>query len=252
MNQKIMFIALLAALASSLGCRRSSNEPPVAVDQSHATNIYSEAELDKLITPGMSIADVTNTFGLPGSAIQVTENMILLTYMFPFEVKKQEEGPYLTGFGIDIKDGRVIRWSPVTGMTGKTTQGGGSQGSLGEQSFQIFLVTDSLTNVVNTIESEGSADAGSLKASPDMAFIAQVFAGISGSERPGERTVILVVSQQDASKLKDLSENNFGKRLLIVCRNHVIAAPAITAPLASRQLLFTVKDSRVLDSIQNK
>ena len=242
----------MIALVSSLGCRRGSSESPLPVNRSQATKVYSEAELDKLITPGMSIADVTNKFGLPGSAIQISEGMILLSYSFPFEVKKPEDGPYLTGFGIDIKNGRVVRWSPITGMTGKTIQGGGSQGSFGEQSFQIFLVTDSLTNVVNTIESEGSADASSLKASPNAVFKAKVFAGNSGSERPGEQTVILVVSEQDTSKLKELSENSFGKRLLIVCRNRVIAAPTISAPLASRQLIFTVKDSRVLDSIQNK
>jgi hypothetical protein len=251
MNQKIISIALLVALASSLSCRRSSSEPQFPIDQSQATKVYSEAELDKLISPGISITDVTNKFGLPGSAIKVSETMILLTYMFPFEVKTHEEGPYLTGFGIDIKDGRVVRWSPVTGMTGKTLDSGGSQSSFGEKPFEIFLVTDSLTNVVNTVESEGIADASSLKASPDMTFKAKVFAGNSGGERSGEQTVILVVSEQDSSKLKDLSENNFGKRLLIVCRNHVIAAPVITAPLASRQLQFTVKDSRVLNSIRN-
>ena len=144
MNQTIISITLAVALASSLGCRRRSSEPQFSVDRSQASKGYSEAELDKLITPGMSIADVTNRFGLPGSAVQISEKMTHLSYSFPFELKKPEHGPYLTGFSIDIKDGRVIRWSPVTGMTGKI-QGGGDQASFGEQSFQIFFVTDSLT-----------------------------------------------------------------------------------------------------------
>ena len=172
--------------------------------------------------------------------------------MFPFE-DRQEKGPYMTGFGIDIKDGRVVRWSPVTGMTGATIQGGESQGSFGEQSFSVYLETvDSLISVVKIVDSQGIADASGLNISPDLTFKAKVFAGNSGSGHPGEQSVILVVSEQDASKLKDLTETNFGRRLLIVCRNKAIDAPAISSPLASKQLLFTVKDSSVLDSLKRK
>ncbi|MBN1548188.1 MAG: hypothetical protein JW902_16160 [Syntrophaceae bacterium] len=250
MNSNLL-LSFFIALICATGCNRESTESLITVDQSRSSKVYTEAELNNLIVVGMSIAEVTNKFGLPGSAVNVGENQILLTYMFPFKAK-HEQGPYLTGFGIDIKDGRVARWSPVTGMTGKTVEAGGSQTSFGEQSFQVFLATGSLTNVVKTVDTEGIADASNLQASPDLTFKAKVFAGSAGSERPGEKTVILVVSDQDASKLKDFSEDNFGKRLLMVCRKKVIAAPAISAPLASRQLMLTVKNAAVLDSIRSQ
>ena len=158
----------------------------------------------------------------------------------------------MTGFDVHFNDGKVVTWSPMMGESKETVRAGGTQSSFGEQSFQVFLATGSLTNVATTVDAEGSADASDLKASPDMTFKAKVFAGNSGSERPGEQTVILVVSEQDASKLKSLSEDNFGKRLLVVCRNKVIAAPAILAPLASRQLMLTVKNSVVLDSLRSQ
>ena len=233
------------------GCYRGSVDSQAIVDRSRASKVYTETELNNLITRGMSIADVTNKFGLPGSAVKVSEDTILLTYMFPFEAR-QEQGPYLTGFSIDIKGGQVASWSPVTGMTGTTIKAGGSQASFGDQSFQIFLASGGLTNVANAVDSDGIADGSDLKAVPDLAFKAKVFAGRSGNEHPGEQTVILVVTEQDASKLKDLSENNSGKRLLIVCRSRVIAAPVISAPLASRELMFTVKNPSVLSSIQGK
>jgi len=138
------------------------------------------------------------------------------------------------------------------GESRKSSQPGASQGLFGEQPFEIFLVTDSLTDVVSRVESEGSADANGLKMSPDIAFKARVFAGHSGTERSDEMTVILVVSDQDAAKLKELSENNFGKRTLVACHKKVIAAPAITAPIASKQFTFTVKDSRVLESLRRE
>jgi hypothetical protein len=251
MNAKLLLWIVLA-FSFTTGCNRTSTEHHTKTGQSHAAKVYTEVELEKLITPGMSITDVTNRFGVPGSAVQISKGLVHFSYSFPFEVKSPEAGPYLTGFSIDIKDGRVIRWFPVTSMTGKTIQGGAPQASFGEQSFQIFLVTDSLTNVVNTVDSEGSSDANRLKTPPNLEFNAKVFTGRSGNERPGEQTVILVVSEQDASKMKDLTENNYGKRLLFVCRNKVIAAPKVSAPVASRQVLFTVKNSGVLDNLRNQ
>lgn len=248
---RMLPLFLVLALACASGCSPKSGESEMVVDQSQSSKVYTEAELDSLIAPGMSIADVTNKFGLPGSAVDVGRNAVLFTYMFPFEAK-QQHGPYLTGFGIDIKNGRVVRWSPVTGMSGMTVEAGGTQSSFGELAFQVFLVIGNLTNVATTVDTEGFADASGLKVSPDMAFNAKVFAGSSGSERPGEQTVILVVSDQDAAKLKGLSEDNVGKRLLIICSNKVVAAPVISAPLASKQLMFTVKRSAVLDNLRSQ
>lgn len=213
---------------------------------------YTTQELDKLIVPGMGIGEVTNTFGPPASEMQISEHTVSLMYTFPFETIVQEGGLRMTGFDVHFKDGKVVTWSPIMGESKKTFQAAGSQGSFGEQSFQVFLATGNLTNVATTVDGEGSADASDLKAFPDMAFKAKVFAGSSGSERPGEQTVILVLSDQDAAQLKALTEDNFGKRLLIVCRNKVIAAPAISAPLASTQLMLTVKNSAVLDSLRSQ
>jgi hypothetical protein len=238
------------ALIFAAGCSENAKIPESAVPAG-ATRPYTKQELDKLIVPGMGIGEVTNTLGPPASEMQISERAVSLMYTFPLETIVQEGGLRMTGFDVHFKDGKVVAWSPIMGESKKTFQAGGSQGSFGEQSFQVFLATGNLTNVATTVDVEGSADASDLKASPDMAFKAKVFAGSSGSERPGEQTVILVVSDQDAAKLKGLTEDNFGKRLLIVCRNKVIAAPAISAPLASRQVMLTVKNSAVLDSLRS-
>jgi hypothetical protein len=244
-------ILLLALVLLVGGCGENSDDRQSKVT-SHATAIRSKAELDKLIVPGMTTAEVTNIFGIPDSQIQVKEGVAILTYSFPFATIIGEERLHLTGFTVNMRDGKVVNWSPITGEFRKSSQPGASQGLFGEQPFEIFLVTDSLTNMVSRVESEGSADASGVKISPDIAFKAKVFAGRSGTERSDEMTVILVVSDQDSAKLKELSENNLGKRTLVVCRKKVIAAPAITAAITSKQFTFTVKDSRVLESLGNK
>jgi hypothetical protein len=242
---QLLFV-LVFVVALTFGCGRN---PPTTLKSSQPPKTYTESDLTKLIIPGMSAEEVTNRFGTPNSTIEIDQDTVLFMYNFPLQ--PQNEALHLAGFDIYIKNGNVVKWSPTMEQSWQNYGPGSSPSSLVEQSFQVFLATGNLTNVANTIDTEGSADASNLRTSPDLAFQAQVFAGSSGSERPEERTVILVVSDQDAGKLKDLTEQNFGKRLLIVCRNKVIAAPVISSPLNSRQLMFTVKSS-VLDILRSR
>ena len=233
-----------AFILALVGCGQDTSKTQ-SRQTSQATRTYTEDELDKLITPGMSIADITNRFGLPGSAIQVTEHIVLLTYSFP-EAISPKQRLHLTGFGVDIKDGKVARWSPVTGESGKP------QGLFGEQLFELFIVNGNLTNALNAFESEGGTKADSLKVSPQTIFKAKIFAGKSGSEGPGEKTVILVVNEEDAPKLQGLTEKHVGERTLLVHRGNVVAAPTITVPVTSRQFMFTVKGSQFLDNFKEQ
>lgn len=227
---------VIAASILAGGCQRQASDGPQAA---RSNRTYTENELNKLITPGMSAAEVTNKFGPPASEIEVTKGTFLLTYSFPFD--PNNHALHLVGFSIHVKNGNVIRWSPDMGESSPPAiiQAAGSQSSLGEQSFQVFLATDNLSNVAKTVDAVGSADATDLNSTPAATFKAEVSVGSTGNERPGEQTVTLTLNDQDVAVLKRLSEDNFGKRLLVVCRNKVIAAPAISTPLISRQLTFT-------------
>lgn len=239
-------IPTLIVLVLVSACGKNETKPLVEVGSTTPIKFYNNAELDKLIVVGMTMEHVTNTLGLPSSAVNEDENKIHLLYMFRFEANRTG----MSGFSIGLKDGRVVRWDPITQGAGYGLQSGASQGSFGEQSFEVFWVIENLTNVTNLVNLQGSANASDLKVPPDLTFTAKVFAGDSGSDHSGEQSVILVVSDQDASKLKDLSQNNLGKRLLIVCRNKAIAAPFISAQLVSRQVAFTVKDSNILNGLK--
>src|SRR5207247_9284212 len=101
MNTKLLVFLALLALTAATSCNRKSTDSKVEVGKPKAAITYTEAELNKLIMSGMSILEVTNKFGPPDSVVEVTEHTSLLTYMFPFEARK-EEGPYLTGFSLEI------------------------------------------------------------------------------------------------------------------------------------------------------
>ena len=241
-----LFLVLLVFSVLIVGCRRESTDQLQTGKQS--VHLYTEAELNNLISTGMSTAEVTNKFGAPDLAEKMGQNTVLLLYSFP--IQPQEIGWHLSGFTVYIKDGNVAKWSPTMRETRQMFQGGDSSSSVGGQSFQLFLATDSRSNIVNTIDSQGNADSSVLTGSADLAFKAKLFTGNSGDEKPGEQTVVLVLSEQDASKLNDLTKDNVGKRLLIVSRDKVVAAPIIVEAANSRQLMFTTKGSNVLNSLQ--
>jgi hypothetical protein len=248
MNKIVPMLLALITLVFVAGCNQRSVKPKSGVDSTAPTKVYTEAELDKLIVVGMTLSEVTNMFGLPGSVVKDGDSRLFLDYMFRFD----ENRVGMSGFGVDFKDGHVVRWSPVIQGAGYALQSGVPQGALGERSFEVLLAIDNLTNLVNTIASQGSANATDLRGSHETSFKAKVFAGNSDEGRTGEYTIILVVSDQDASILKNFTENNVGKRLLIVYRNKVIAAPLISVPFASRQVKFTVKDANVLIDLIGK
>jgi hypothetical protein len=242
---------ILFGLLFVAGCGHGTNGPNSNLTP-NSTKIYSKAELDKLIVPGMSKADLTNIFGNPGAEIPENDETVLLMYSFPFDVVSREQGLQLIGFTVKVRNGNVVNWSPTQGELGKTTEPAASPATFGEQPFEIFTVSDSLTNVLRVFDSGGSADMSNSTVSPVLTFTAKASAGSSTSDRPDEKTLLLVLNDQDAAKLRELTENNFAKRLLIVCRQVVISAPVVSEPISTNQVMLTVKNPHVFDAFRKQ
>ena len=60
----------------------------------------------------------------------------------------------------------------------------------------------------------------------------------------------IIIGDKDVPKLGKLTESNFGKRMLIICRNKLIAAPSISMPLNSNRFYIPVKDVDFLNSLR--
>jgi len=62
--------------------------------------------------------------------------------------------------------------------------------------------------------------------------------------------MFLTINDQDIPKMKSLTQNNIGKRMLIVCRGEVIAAPVINMAIDSNEFMVPVKNSEFLDRLK--
>jgi hypothetical protein len=240
---------VLLLLALGAGCNRGSEQTQAKGD-SGATRVHSKAELDKLIIPGTDVTDVIRTFGRPASETQIKEGTSVLMYTFPFEVASRPP-EHIIGFDVHTRDGKVVGWSPILGESGEMLSEV-SQEAIGERRLEIFLVRDSLRDVLQVFKSEGTASTMNVKGSPDLAFKAQVFVGRSGGDGSGKTPVRLVLAANDVSNLKTFTETNLGERVLLVCRNYVIDAPVLTEAIPSQQLVFTVEGARSVDILKQK
>jgi hypothetical protein len=240
MNNNLSLASIFVTLAILCGCHgEKSGRSNSHAERSLAS--YTQSDLEKMIVPGMSITEVTNKLGSPGSAIPVSSNTLMLIYSLPIEETQSEV--HFAGLNIYIKDGKVDRWHPITSESRKTPDPSGrSQRPPAEKTFEVFLVTEPLTNLFKAFQAEGSASTAGLQSAPDLRFKAKVLDG--GATAPGsdERFMTLVVNDADAVKVRALTEANFGKRILVAWRNRVIAAPVIREPITSNQFRIRTRD----------
>lgn len=223
-----------------LGCHKSQAN----YNQTLTHKIYSQNDLENLIQTGMDSSNVIARFGYPQATMWINSHLLVETYIFPLELTRTEKGMHLDGFSVYIKSGKVARWSPIDTESFKMSQSDESHPliSFGECRFELFIETDGLSNALASVDSVGSVDTRNILAPPNLVIKAQVYVDESS---PTNRNVFLTLRNQDVPKLKDLTERNFGKRMLIVYNDKGIAAPRIAVPLASSKFSFLISDTNV-------
>lgn len=243
---ELLLAALLFLVA---GCGSKPDRGQISSFHPILKRSYTKTELDRSITSGMSVSDITNTFGPPTSMLRSSEHTGIMTFLFPIDLAKRMNEETMVGFDIHTKDGKVVIWSPIIAGPEGQTQPSSQQNQKSTRLFSLFVATDNLRNVLETLDAGGQADMINAHINPDLTLSAHVFLD-DRNDRPWSDQVALVLSPADALRLKTLTETNIGKRLLIVCSNKVVAAPTITDPLERRELLLRVKGTNALNILR--
>lgn len=225
------------------GCTRDSGVRELGPNAQSA-RIYTKSELGKLITPGMSIADVTNEIGIPQSTIQITGNSEMLVYNFPVNITSREKGWRMVGFSVHVRNGKVVGWSPATAGSRNALVSGAVQRDLGSRTLDIYVVKGQLKNVLNAFMSNGEATLSHLRISPDLEVQAKLTLDAGSAPR---KSLTMIVQKKDVPRLEQLSKNNLGDHILIVYHHKVIAAPAFFEPVATSQLIVTVTNASAVE-----
>jgi len=214
--------------------------------------IESKAQeyLQPLLHVGESPADLVARFGNPVDKHVISSNEVCLSFSFS-DRNRAAENAGVGGFDAFFDNNRLSHWRPIyRGPRISTSPPKNPLFTSDKETFKLFVETDSLNNFLEAFDSKGSADASDVKIPPDLVFEAKVIVGNDTNQTSTNKTMFLTINDQDIPKMKSLTQNNIGKRMLIVCRGEVIAAPVINMAIDSNKLLFPVKNSEFLDRLK--
>lgn len=238
---------VIVSLTGTVACDRDSGGS-IEGGRSKAPVELTESALAEVIQEGMSLAALTEKFGPPTTSNDLGKDMTLVTWHYPNTQKREY---YVAGFSAKVSAGHIVTWSPIWGQTARFGGVQDSQGQFGEQLFKLHVADDRLDELLRRLDRGESPSMAGSNLAPDLEMKAKIFSGRSGEEAPPARTVILVLEPGDAAALASLGKTHEGKRLLIACRDTVIAGPEITKTLVlSRQLTFTVREAKVLETFR--
>jgi hypothetical protein len=249
-------LALIVVLAFSLGNSKaadveSKNGNPETIDfKAHEIERKAQEYLQPLLHVGESPADLVGRFGDPVAENVISSNAVCLSFSFS-DRNHAAENAGVGGVDAFFVSNRLSHWRPTyRDPSFSASPPEHPVFTSDKETFKLFVEADSLKNSLEALDSKGSADANDLKTPPDLVFEAKVIVGNDASPTKTNKTMFLTINDQDIPKMKSLTQNNIGKRMLIVCRGEVIAAPVINMAIDSNKLLFPVKNAGFLDRLK--
>lgn len=252
MNAKIITKTLLTliVLVSFSACRTKAADFESKNGKSETIESKAQEYLQPLLHVGESPSNLVARFGDPVAKNVISSNAVCLSFSFS-DRNHAAESAGVGGVDAFFVGNRLSHWRPIyRGPAIKTSPPEHPIFTSDKEMFKLFIETDSLINSLADLDSKGSADASDLKISPDLVFEAKVIVGIDTNQTKANKTMFLTINDQDIPKMKSLTQNNIGKRMLIVCRGEVIAAPVINMAIDSNKLLFPVKNAGFLDRLK--
>jgi hypothetical protein len=259
MNGKIVMKTLLTLTILFIFASCRPKGANVESKNGNAETIDSKAQeierkgreyLQPLLHVGESPADLVRRFGNPVDKHVISSNEVCLSFSFS-DRNQAAENAGVGGFDAFFVSNRLSHWRPsYRDPAFSASPPGHPLFTSDKELFKLFVETDSLKNSLEALDSKGSADASDLKVPPDLVFEAKVIVGNYTSQTKTNKMMFLTINDQDVPKMENLTKNNVGKRMLIVCRGEVISAPVIMMPIASNKFQFQVQDSGFLDRLK--
>jgi hypothetical protein len=100
---KTLALTILAVVL--VGCDKTNHDA-----SSQAPPSFSENDVREFVTPGRTIAEITNRFGHP-SAVMTNNGQIVMWFSNPFMITTNEARPF--GFSTSFTNGIVEKWEAL-------------------------------------------------------------------------------------------------------------------------------------------
>jgi hypothetical protein len=246
----IVLVAFPACRTQAADVESKNGDAETIDSKAHEIERKAQEYLQPLLHVGESPADLVAQYGNPVDKHVISSNEVCLSFSFS-DRNQAAENSGVGGFDAFFVSNRLSHWRPIyQDPPIKIFPLEPPIFTSDKETFKLFIETDSQNKFLEAFDSKGSADENDLKIPPNLAFEAKVSVGNATSQTKTNKMMFLTINDQDVPKMENLTRNNVGKRMLIVCRGKIISAPVIMMPIASNKFQFQVQDSRFLDHLK--
>jgi hypothetical protein len=260
-----------AFLSASLfvGCS-SKNEVPVELRKGAANPhapvpIRDMADLRRLLVAGMGTNQIVAVFGEPRWTEDLGKGEQVWHYGFPaFPADNEMRGSCVVGVAIGITNGLLAIWGcshvgvpsdhrvPQQQVLPSDT----GQADPHEQ-LKVFIVSSDPTANGQFIDTERFPKVGFIPRTPNLAIhkVKEVTLDERAfSESEGQNRTIwsfsIFLNEEDATRLKTLTETNVSRQIVIMIRDEPVSAPRIRAPLENGVLQIECSERSVMELLK--
>lgn len=270
---KLLNIFGMVGMSASLlvGCDDRGNTLPDS--RKSASNqgeihhsINSIPDLQRLLIPSMGTNDIIATLGKPIRMEDLPRGETMWRYQLPpFPADGQMRGTYVVGLIIGITNGHLANW-------GCDYVGGDQYGQRREvpsnrngkteaetlPSLRIYVISTDPIAEGRFIDTERFPKLGFIPPTPNLTISKLKKATVeehtvSGAE--DQRTAWsfdIALTQDDAARLKSLTEANVLKNVLIMVGEEPVSAPKIMTPLENGTFVIECRERSLMEAVRSQ
>jgi hypothetical protein len=252
MNMIRSFLIGLCLCWLCSGCRKTTN----------AT--YSEDMVRRVVVPGTTKETVEKAFGLPLVTMPMQQNGgTMAIYSLPEVGSPVAFQNKFTGFQVQYKGDRVEKWFPVysdrsvsrTSESGQDLQARTNQSNTNlSEGISFYVASEAKLDDGIHVDTPLLQDVGYIAKTPALT-INKIESAIAGKEIVGAGTnqetptLIIRLPENAAQSLRNFTEKQIGKRVVIAVDHTLVAAPYILTPINNGQFSVSFPDQQTRDDV---
>jgi hypothetical protein len=244
------------------------NQSLSAVSSTNLNAGVSEAELAKTMRKGMSKQELEKIFGKPLREEVHTNGMVNLLYFWPVPSSPKASADSIGGVSVQLSNGLSVSWDPIHARIDPAVgvSGGNTNSYSTDVRIAFYVVSDesgSGRTFVNTLK---LPNLGYVDRSPGLqvehlqAITVEVFPTIrsdtgsvlSEDASQSKARLSVVLMPRDAKRLEVLTDENVGKRMLIMLDGEPLAAPLLMQAIRTGELQISFPDTRTAADIDRR
>ncbi len=262
----LIFCGAVVSTVALFGCGTKNNDTVGSRRGSEDVRtqqlIRSTTDLRRILLPGMKTNEIAAVFGEPRWIEDLGKARQIWHYSLPaFPADDDMKGTYVAGVAVGITNGHLANWGCFYVGSADTSR---KQDVLavdkrlgGSSTLQFFIVHNDPSGDLRFIDNERFPKLGFIGRTPSLTVrrlkeVTLEERVLSEGHNRTNWSFGIFLTEEDAAKLKAITETNISLKVLITVDNEPISAPKIRAPLETGSFIIDCEDRSLMESLKKQ